>query len=332
MNIEQRPPHPYEAPFDAGQLGAGNDQTGNALKSFAALQEEGNPEVLELISVLYDAYTVQRSLEHAAIAQRNLARTPTYSPAIYGSALSNPPSVTERYRRGSLFVAAAVHIMRGSFTEYPEDPEYVRATVDAAFAPYGYKVAEESVPSLANYSDEYSLALDNQRKKYEELGIGKSISAKTLELYISADDAWEAVGEQQAEPDVVKFAEQLTKLYQIRLRMPRVGIMLRDMRRAENEVNIPGLHPYYRERYDFARSVFEETEGAMTEGVGYYKYGYGQGTYFRFLVSLVNHFNAALYDLNMHIDVNPSWTPEQTNHDPLEEPTEQIIKIEEVNE
>ncbi|MFL5626417.1 MAG: hypothetical protein ACJ788_12565 [Ktedonobacteraceae bacterium] len=325
MTVE-RPHEVFAPPTDAGSTEGHQD---NPLISFAALQEQGNPEVLELISTLYDAYTVQRSLENAAnIQQLNALETPKRSVEQYGSVLSIDPSFTERYRRGSLFVAAAVHIMCGSFTAYPEDPEYLRATVDAAFAPYGYMVAEGSVPGGAQYPLEYSLALSEQRNTYEELGRGKYISNKKLEFYMSADDQWEAIGQWQEEPEVVKFADQLTKLHHLRLRMPSTGIMLRHLRRAEDEVNIPGLHPYYRERYALARTVVEETEGAMTEGVGYYKYG----SYYRWLISLVNHFNDAFYDLDMHIDVNPSWEPDQPSLSVPESPTERIIKIEEVKE
>jgi hypothetical protein len=315
-------PQEKEAAFDAGLPSAGIEVT-----SFAALQEQGNPEVLELLSVLYDAYTVQQSLGHdATVQQHNVPETSTSSLEQYGTVVSIDPPFAERYRRGSLFVAAAVHIMRGSFEAYPEDPEYIRAITNAAFAPYGYMVAEGTVPIVTNYPFEYRYGLDKQREKYETLGKGRQTSHTQLEFFINADDQWEAEGQWQNAPEVAQFAEQLTTLHRLRLRMPDIGIMLRHMRSAEDAVYIPGLHPYYKERYDFARSVFEETQGAMTEGIGI------KSDYYRWLISLVHHFNDALYDLDMHIDVNPLWTPEQVSQPVLEGSQEHITIIEEVTE
>jgi len=262
----------------------GDNQPGREGHPIVALMEQGTPEVIELVSVLYDTYTLQQSLRAAADQPpQEMSTSPVHV----------DPSFTERYRRASLFVEATVHIMRGSFIAYPEDPEYLGSVFNAAFAPYGYQVAEGKVPDTV----EYRLQLNEQKNRYDNLG-NVFISGDKLEFYrvgeLWEDERWEPVGQWQAEPEVEHFTQELNK----------VRTVLRRISYKDRAEGVSGLHLDYEEQYRLARRLLMETENAMTEG-------FGSKEYCRWLISLVNHFNIALDDLDMHIDVNPGWQPGQ---------------------
>src|SRR5712692_3321021 len=145
----------------------GDNQSEGEVPPIVALAEQGSPEVIELVNILYDTYTLQQSLQAAAEQPQEMNTLPVHV----------DPSFTERYRRASLFVEAAVHIMRGSFIAYPEDPAYIRHVLDAAVAPYGYHVAKGKEPGMA-YSQ-----LEEQSMRYLKSRRGKFLPRNKLEFY-----------------------------------------------------------------------------------------------------------------------------------------------------
>ncbi len=332
MTVE-RPHEVFAPPTDAGSTG----HQDNLLISFAALQEQAPPEIIELVSILYDTYTVRNQLQAAAtetIAQQERSVSPSNAVERYGGLMAINPSFTERYRRAGLFVEAVMHIMRGSFTAYPEDPAYLRATIDAAYRPYGFLVAEGKGEIDVQHSA-YHSSIEQQIENYEEsrkkhmLPRGNPLA---LTFIIGDDYLWEPAGLWEEEPEVLFFTEQINHVRKVQLKLTeleRIGSWFRSSRSEESAEHVPGLHSYFRERYSKARMILDDTaDGVMMDGIRWYP-AYNN---FMWLHSMTYAFNEALYDLDMHIDVNPSWEPDQTSPSVPETTRERITKIEEVKE
>src|ERR1035438_7039818 len=100
--IEGQRPHTFFAPDGTGSPSYGNQQEHLPAPFQALIEQQTSPEMIELISVLYDAYTVQHQLEAAAQRpQGQLYHERPVSSAIerYGSVLPLDPPVNERLRR-----------------------------------------------------------------------------------------------------------------------------------------------------------------------------------------------------------------------------------------
>jgi hypothetical protein len=330
--VEGHRPHTFFTPDGTGSASHGNQQE-PLPAPFQALTEQhhASPEIIELVSVLYDTYTVQRQLEAAAQRpQDHLHDAPPVFSALerYGSVLHIDPPVHERLRRASLFVEAAVHIMRGSFTAYPDDPPYLQATLNAAYAPYGFQVAEGQgeITDLTNRkSSKWHKRLEQQIDRYAVSRKVHRIPYERLHFQICNDRLWEPVGQFDEEPEVLFLIEHMNHVRRVQLRLWELKQenWFRSSRREENKEHVAGLHPYYRERYSQAGDILEHTAGGVIED------GHADDS-FNWLHALAYRFNEALYDLNMHIDVNPTWTPEQLAPPLIEDTLGRITKIEEV--
>jgi hypothetical protein len=232
---------------------SGSGQQENALTRLTALQEQGHPETLELISILYDAYSLQRNLQSASSDQR--FQSPTQSEQAnerHRALFSIDPPFAERSRRASLFVESAVHIMRGSFEAYPEEPEYLRTTLNAAFEPYGFEVAKGRNDSVSRpgVDLDYNIRKEEQLNRYGQITRASAIPEKQLTFYFGDDNQWETVGRWQEEPEVLRFSKHVNNIHTVYERMEPLshGIRFRNQRsrfkgQGEDEA-IPGLKLY----------------------------------------------------------------------------------------
>jgi hypothetical protein len=299
--------------FDAGLPGGNTPKRDNGgdlpTPSHQIVERQVRPEVLELLSILYDTWSLQRNLQSVA-RERQFQTSTEPSQAIerHGELFSIDPSFVERYRRAGLFVEAAVHIMRGSFEGYPEDPEYLRSVLDAAFAPYGFEVADGGNNDIwKNEYTDYEVRKGERLRQYEQIRRATVIPTKLLDFY-HGEGQWETAGQWQEEPEVLAFNEQVNRIKTVYERMSPLshGIRYRQHRHHEGNEDeaIPGLQPYHRERYFQAEGILDNTlHGVMLEGLSYERHST------RWLFALINNVNEALYELDMHVDVKADWQP-----------------------
>jgi len=127
---EQRPGQVAFQKFDAG-LPGGDTQANAPVPLRQLTEQQASPEVVELVSILYDAYSLQRNFSNAALNEQRFQphTQPIQAVEAYKPPLQIDPSLAERCRRASFFVEATIHIMRGSFEAYPEEPEYLRTVL-----------------------------------------------------------------------------------------------------------------------------------------------------------------------------------------------------------
>jgi hypothetical protein len=329
--------------FDTGLSGGdtpnGDNKVNSPMPSRQLIEQQGQPEVLELLSILYDTYTLQRNLQSAAKERQSQTSTePTQATERHGELLSIDPSFTERCKRGSLFVEAAVHIMRGSFEGYPEDPEYLRTTLNAAFEPYGFEVAEGKgeyniiAPSYKNYYEKIS----QQIETYEQAHTKSGVPYENLHFYLTEDDTkrvWGAWGTWSEHPDVTWFVEKVNLVQRVE---DRLGDFFNEAgspdwsrdRRSENTAPIvPGLKQYYRERFAYAHRILNGVDEGLMRHEGL---GKARG---HWLYRQIPHINEALFDLDLHIDIKPDWQPGESR-EILDIPTQpgRVISIQDVSE
>ncbi len=136
------------------------------------------------------------------------------------------------------------------------------------------------------------------------------------------DCLWEPVGAWEEEPEVLDFTEHTNMILFLNDQLN--GLIIRAEDRMKKQADqVPGLHPYYGERYEYAKEIlYQVQDGVMLDG-------HANDTFY-WLNVLACNFNEALYGLDLHIDVNPNWQPEQQ---PTSEPGHQrgqITRIEEV--
>jgi len=297
-----------EGEYRPSEVTEDGEKKENVVHPFAALQEQTQPEIIELLSTLYDAYTVHQQLQIASqqFPQETKASAIKHALKNYGSQVHLDPSFTERYRRASFFVEAAIHVMRGGFVAYPEDPSYLSDTISAAYEPYGFQVVagrgEYNVESSA-----YHTRLVQQLENYAQSRRGARIPYTTLHYQIDDEYQWEPVGQWDEEPEVLLFTDHMNSVRNVQLQCYALKKenWFRRFRNEEKAENVAGLHPYYRERYSKAGDILQNVaEGVMRDGHAHDNYYW--------LHAMAYAFNEVLYDLDMHIDSNPDWQPGQS--------------------
>ncbi len=326
-------PRPVEAPINesGGSVpsGVAHEQLPASIQ--ALTEQDASPEIFELVRVLYDTYTVQRQLASAAQVK---AAEPFKPPQVATSSLERyqspvhfDPPLPERYRRASLFTEAALHIMRGSFTAYPEDPAYLRSTINTAYAPYGFQVTEGRGEIEPTYPSPWHDRLVQQLNQYASSRKAAMFPYQTLHFQIDDDYTWEPVGQWEEEPEVLSLTQQMNHVRGVQMKLYELkgNNWFRSFRSDEKAMHINGLHPYYKERYSKAGDIL----GNVAEGV--LRDGHASERFY-WLHSLAYAFNEALYDLNMHIDIHPQWTPQQVPPPLLENSSGRVTHIEEIRE